>query len=132
MFGGFALLTGILSGLYPALFLSRFKTIPAMKGQLGNQSSTIAFRKSLVVFQFVITIVMIIGSCVIYQQLNYVMNKRPGFNKEQMLTFHIHSKDARKQVDALKSQLLQSPLLLARRRRGILLVIMISARSTLI
>jgi len=93
------------------LFLSGFRTIPAMKGQLGNQSSTIIFRKSLVTFQFVTTIVMIIGSCVIYQQLHYVMNKDLGFNKSQMLTFHIHSRTARAKVDAIKSQLLQSPLI---------------------
>ncbi len=111
LFGGFALISGLVSGIYPALFLSRFDTIPAMKGQLGNQSSTILFRKLLVVFQFVITIVMIVGSCIIYQQLHYVLNKDLGFNKSQMLTFHIHSKTARAKIDAMKSQLLQNPLI---------------------
>ncbi|MGN6398480.1 MAG: ABC transporter permease [Mucilaginibacter sp.] len=109
IFGLFAIITGIISGIYPALFLSGFKTIPAMKGQLGSQSSTILFRKGLVVFQFVITIVMIAGSCVIYQQLNYVLNKDLGFNKSQMLTFHIHSRDARTKTEQIKSELLQSP-----------------------
>jgi putative ABC transport system permease protein len=111
LFGGFALISGVISGIYPALFLSRFDTIPAMKGQLGNQSSTILFRKSLVIFQFVITIVMIVGSCIIYQQLHYVLNKDLGFNKSQMLTFHVHSKTARTKIDAMKSQLLQNPLI---------------------
>lgn len=108
IFLGFALFTGILSGIYPAMFLSGFKTIPAMKGQLGNQMSTILFRKSLVVFQFVITIVMIVGSCVIYQQLNYFQNKDLGFNKAQTLTFHI-SKPVRSKIDAIKQQLMQNP-----------------------
>ncbi|HEY8929208.1 MAG TPA: ABC transporter permease [Mucilaginibacter sp.] len=107
----FALVTGTISGIYPALFLSGFKTIPAMKGQLGNQSSTVMFRKGLVIFQFVITIVMIVGSCVIYQQLHYVLNKDMGFNKSQMLTFHIHSRDARKKTEQIKAELLQSPLI---------------------
>lgn len=107
----FALLTGILSGIYPALFLSGFRMIPAMKGQLGNQSATVLFRKSLVIFQFIITIVMIAGSCVIYQQLRYVSNKDLGFNKQQVLTFHIGSRDARKQAAAIKQQLLQNPLI---------------------
>ena len=111
LFGGFALVSGLVSGIYPALFLSRFDTIPAMKGQLGNQSSTVLFRKLLVIFQFVITIVMIVGSCIIYQQLHYVLNKDLGFNKSQMLTFHIHSKTARTKIDAMKSQLLQNPLI---------------------
>jgi putative ABC transport system permease protein len=111
--GAFAVITGIISGVYPALFLSGFRTIPAMKGQLGNQSATILFRKSLVTFQFVITIVMIVGSCIIYQQLHYVLNKDLGFNKSQMLTFHIHSRTARTRIAAIKQQLLQNPLILS-------------------
>ncbi|MFC0514989.1 ABC transporter permease [Mucilaginibacter angelicae] len=105
----FAFVTGILSGLYPALFLSGFRTIAAMKGQMGSQAATIMFRKSLVVFQFVITIVMIAGSCIIYRQLHYVMNKDLGFNKAQTLTFHISDKSARTKIAAIKSQLLQNP-----------------------
>lgn len=105
----FAVFTGILSGIYPAMFLSGFKTIPAMKGQLGNQSSTVFFRKSLVVFQFIITIVMITGSCVIYSQLRYVLHKDLGFNKQQVLTFHIHDKGARTKAAAIKQQLMQNP-----------------------
>ncbi|MFA6085218.1 ABC transporter permease [Mucilaginibacter sp.] len=109
IFLGFSLFTGILSGIYPALFLSGFKTISAMKGQLGNQFSTILFRKSLVVFQFVITIVMIAGSSVIYQQLHFVLNKDMGFNKAQTLTFHINKKEVRGNIDAVKQRLLQNP-----------------------
>ncbi|MDR6943214.1 ABC transporter permease [Mucilaginibacter pocheonensis] len=105
----FSLGTGILSGLYPALLLSGFRTIPAMKGQMGGQYSTMLFRKSLVVFQFIITIVMIAGSFIIYQQLRYVMNKDLGFNKAQVLTFHINDKSARAKIAAIKSQLMQNP-----------------------
>ena len=111
VFTAFAVITGFFSGLYPALVLAGFRTIPAMKGQLGSQSSTILFRKSLVVFQFTITIVMIMGSWAIYRQINYVTNKDLGFNKSQMLTFHLHSKPVRRQIDALRQQLLQSPLI---------------------
>ncbi|GGH05146.1 ABC transporter permease [Mucilaginibacter phyllosphaerae] len=108
-FAAFSLIAGGLSGIYPALFLSGFKTIPAMKGQLGNQFSTILFRKSLVVFQFVITIVMIAGSVIIYQQLNYFQKRDLGFNKAQTLTFHINNRQVRGKVDALKQQLLLNP-----------------------
>jgi putative ABC transport system permease protein len=80
-----------------------------MKGQIGSQAATIMFRKSLVVFQFVITIVMIVGSCVIYRQLHYVMDKDLGFNKAQTLTFHISDKSVRTKIAAIKSQLLQNP-----------------------
>jgi putative ABC transport system permease protein len=105
----FSFFTGMFSGLYPALFLSGFGTISAIKGQVGSQSATILFRKSLVIFQFIVTIVMIAGSCIIYQQLNFVMNKDLGFNKAQVLTIHIGDKSARTKIAALKSQLLQNP-----------------------
>ncbi|MBC7827203.1 MAG: ABC transporter permease [Chitinophagaceae bacterium] len=108
---GFAVLIGILSGSYPAFFLSHFKTIPALKGQLGNLSNNILFRKSLVVFQFVITVAMIAGSLIIYKQLEYSDKKDLGFNKEQVLTFHIHDRAVRSQVAAIKSKLLQNPLI---------------------
>lgn len=107
---GFVLLTGIISGSYPALFLSRFKTIPALKGQLGNLATSILFRKSLVVFQFVVTVVMIAGSFIIYRQLQYTRQKDLGFNKDQVLTFHIHDRKVRSQVAAIKTQLLENPL----------------------
>ena len=106
---GFAVTTGLISGLYPTLFLSGFRTIPAMKGQLGNQSSTVMFRQSLVTFQFVITITMIAGSFVIYQQLDFVLNKDLGFNKSQTLTFHIDNSNVRSQVASLKAQLVKNP-----------------------
>lgn len=105
----FSILAGVVSGIYPSLFLSRFKTIPALKGQMGDLSSNILFRKSLVVFQFVITVVMIAGSFIIYRQLQYALHKDLGFNKTQVLTFHIDNRDVRNQTDALKNQLLQSP-----------------------
>jgi putative ABC transport system permease protein len=109
IFIGFSLLAGILSGIYPALFLSGFKTIPAMKGQLGNQLSTILFRKSLVVFQFVITIVMIAGSCIIYQQLNYFQKRDLGFNKAQTLTFHINNREVRGRGRCIKTTVTAKP-----------------------
>ncbi|MEO5890553.1 MAG: ABC transporter permease [Ferruginibacter sp.] len=105
----FSLLTGIISGIYPSLFLSRFKTIPALKGQMGSLSSNIVFRKSLVVFQFVITVVMISGSIVIYRQLQFASHKDLGFNKDQVLTFHINENEVRNQSAALKTQLLLNP-----------------------
>ncbi len=107
----FMLVTGFISGSYPAFFLSRFKTIPALKGQMGNVATSILFRKSLVVFQFVVTVVMIAGSFIIYRQLQYTRQKDLGFNKDQVLTFHIHDRQVRKQTAAIKTQLLQNPLI---------------------
>ncbi len=107
---GFSLLAGCLSGIYPALFLSGFKLIPALKGQTGNHKGNFVFRQSLVVFQFVVTIAMIAGSFIIWQQLQYVNKKDLGFNKDQVIVFHL-SREMRKQIPAIKQQLLQNPLI---------------------
>ena len=104
----FSIIGGIIGGLYPALFLAKFKTIPALKNHVGNLGSQILFRKSLVVFQFTVTVVMITASIIIYSQLRFVSQKDLGFNKKQVLTFHLDSRPVRKQFDALRSDLLQN------------------------
>ncbi len=106
---GFSFITGIIGGIYPAFFLSRFKTIPALKNQLGDVKAQTLFRKSLVMFQFAVTVVMITSSLVIYLQLNYMLNTDLGFNKKQMLTFHVDSREVRQKVPALRIALLQNP-----------------------
>ncbi|MEO6289883.1 MAG: FtsX-like permease family protein, partial [Ginsengibacter sp.] len=105
----FSIMGGLIGGLYPALFLSGFKTIPALKNQVGDLGKQILFRKSLVIFQFTVTVVMITASIIIYSQLQFVSKKDLGFNKKQMLTFHLDSRPLRKQVAALRSDLLQNP-----------------------
>jgi putative ABC transport system permease protein len=103
-------LVGILSGIYPALFLSGFKLIPSLKGLTGKHTGNMRFRQSLVVVQFVITITMIAGSFVIYRQLYYVSNRDLGFNKNQVLTFHLSNEEARNKTDLIKTELLKNPL----------------------
>jgi len=107
----FALALGLLSGGYPAVLLSRFRPVMALKVQTGNRIGGASFRKSLVVFQFMAAIVLIASSWVIYRQMGYVLVKDLGFNKDQVLTFHLDSKEARQQVQALKEELLKSPLI---------------------
>ncbi len=118
MFGGLAVLIGLIGGLYPALFLSGFRTISSLKGQQGNQSNTILFRKSLVTFQFVVTIFLIAGSSIIYLQLHYMQNKDLGFNKDQVLTFHLPNPAVRQHIEDLKTQLLQDPSVAAAAAAG--------------
>ncbi len=108
---GFALAAGCLSGIYPAFFLSGFKLIPSLKGLIGRHDGNIRFRQSLVVFQFVITIAMIAGSFIIYRQLQYVSNKDLGFNKDQVMTFHLSNEDARHKTALIKAALLKSPFI---------------------
>ena len=107
----FAFVTGCLSGIYPAFFLSGFKLIPSLKGLTGKHNGNVRFRQSLVVFQFVITIVMIAGSFIIYQQLQYVNQKDLGFNKDQVLTFHLSNEDARNKTALIKTALLKNPFI---------------------
>ena len=105
----FATLIGLAGGLYPALFLSGFGTIPSLKGQQGDQQTTVLFRKSLVTFQFVITIFLIAGSAIIYLQLHYMQTRDLGFRKDQVLTFHLSNPQVRQHMEELKTQLRQDP-----------------------
>ncbi len=109
--GAFLLLIGLLSGLYPALMLSGYRPVIALKGQLGSQSGGAGFRQSLVVFQFAATVAMIACSGIVYRQIRYVNHKDLGFNKEQVLTFHIDKNEVRTQVAALKEKLGQNPVI---------------------
>jgi ABC-type antimicrobial peptide transport system permease subunit len=82
---GIVLFTGILSGSYPALFLSSFRPAYVLKGSqtLGPRGSL--FRKILVVFQFSLSILLIIGTLIVYKQLNYIRNRDLGFKKENLI-----------------------------------------------
>ncbi|MFY7839383.1 MAG: ABC transporter permease [Lacibacter sp.] len=77
--------TGVLAGLYPAFFLSSFQPIAVLKGRTGKAFSRSNFRSALVVFQFFTSIVLIIGTIVVFRQLNYIQNAKIGFNKDQLL-----------------------------------------------
>ncbi|MBC3791818.1 ABC transporter permease [Spirosoma utsteinense] len=105
----FLVALGLASGLYPALLLSGFRPVVALKGrvQIGGG----LFRQSLVVFQFVAAVALIACSWVIYRQIGYALHKNLGFNKEQVLTFHLDGDEGRKQIQALKNELKKSPLI---------------------
>ncbi|WP_031525875.1 ABC transporter permease [Dyadobacter crusticola] len=105
----FVLLVGLISGLYPAIRFSGFRPVNALKGQIGSQISSAYLRKSLVVFQFAATVVMIACAAVVYRQIHYVNNKDLGFNKSQVLVFHIDKNEVRNQVRAVKQKLSESP-----------------------
>lgn len=105
----FSILAAAIGGLYPALFLSGLKTIPALKNQMGSPKGQVIFRKTLVLFQFAVTVILITASLVIYRQLDYVLHTDLGFNKDQIMTFHIDSRAVRRQEPALRDALLKTP-----------------------
>jgi putative ABC transport system permease protein len=102
---GVVAVVGFLAGSYPAFFLSAFSPIQALKGRLKLGSSGVFFRQSLVVVQFSISVLLIIGTIVISRQMTYVKTKQLGYNQEQILTIKIDNDDIYNHKETFKREL---------------------------
>ena len=84
---GVAFLTGLFAGSYPALYLTKFEAIKVLKGKLPTSFGELIIRKGLVIFQFSISILLIVAVSIIYLQLDFIQSKNLGFEKDQVITF---------------------------------------------
>jgi len=84
---GFGLLIGVLSGLYPAFYLSSYKPIAALRGSSEGPRARSSFRRALVIFQFVISIVLITVTMIISSQITYMLNKDLGYDQDEVIWF---------------------------------------------
>jgi len=107
---GIALVVGLMSGLYPALFLSGLSPSSILKGKVSKQGHWASFfRKGLVVFQFLVSASLIIATVIIYYQISFLQNKALGFDKEQMLVLNINSDIQQNNISLFKDQLRSLP-----------------------
>ena len=104
----FGLVVGCVSGCYPSFYLSSLKPVLVIKGKLQEGLKNSWLRNGLVVFQFSISIILIIGTCVVYKQMKYIQNTNPGFEKEQVVVIQ-NARDLGNQKAPFKESLLQNP-----------------------
>ena len=102
-----AIIVGIMAGLYPSFYLSAFKPIDVLKGQLSRGSKNSILRNGLVIFQFTTSIILIIGTLVIYKQTHFMLNKKVGFDKDQVLLIQ-GTNTLENKIEAFKNDLLKS------------------------
>ena len=107
---GMTLVTGVIAGSYPALFLSSLEPVRVLKGTLRFGSGARLFRQGLVVFQFVLSMLLIVGTIVVYRQVNYVQTTNLGYERENLIYVPVEGDlTTQSNYKTFKDQLLQQP-----------------------
>jgi putative ABC transport system permease protein len=106
---GITFLTGLLAGSYPALFLSSFMPATVLKGNLKTGASGSFFRNSMVVLQFSVSIILLVGTAAVYKQLKFIQSRSLGYDKENLVYVSMTG-DLWKNYESLRSSLEQEPL----------------------
>ncbi|HEY4197380.1 MAG TPA: ABC transporter permease [Mucilaginibacter sp.] len=108
----FAILIGLLAGIYPALVLSALKSVDSLKGKLSSVKESMLFRKTLIAFQFGTAAVVLIGAVIVSQQINFFFSKNIGFNKDYVVYAQVPrdwSKKGVQKMESIRYQLAQMP-----------------------
>lgn len=106
---GMSVGVGLLSGSYPALYLSGFLPVAVLKGGFKTAGSRVWIRKTLVIAQFSIAIILIVATIVVFSQLRFWQNKYLGFDKDRLVNVNIASESAGKNLKVIKEDLLRQP-----------------------
>ncbi|MFY0689397.1 MAG: ABC transporter permease [Cyclobacteriaceae bacterium] len=100
-----SMLIGILAGLYPAIFVNRIKPVEVLKGKITNIKSGSSLRFTLIGVQFIISVIMIFGSLVVINQIDFMETKSLGFNNESVLVMEVHDEREERSLEQIKNEL---------------------------
>ena len=110
---GLAMVVGILSGSYPAFIMASLRPVQGLRGKMGHKFSGLSFQRWLLVGQYAVSIVLIIGSIIIYRQFQFIQNKELGFDKDHVITIQVPDRGLSDRYETLKQEWLSYPRVMA-------------------